>query len=266
MSFIRIYAIVVRQMFLLRHNPTRFFNIFVWVALDIIMWGFVTKYLDSFAYSGFSFVPLFLGAVVLWDFLTRVSQGVMLAFFEDMWSRNFLNLFASPLGIGEYTTGLVLTSVITSLAGFLFMLSVSGFAFGLSFFKFGLLLIPFLLILFIFGLALGVFTVGIVLRFGPSAEWLAWPLPFLLNPFSGVFYPVATLPGVLQGISKIVPTSYVFEGMRSVLFSGQVSSVELATGIALSCFYLFAAYLFFKGIYRRALRNGLLARFAAEGD
>jgi ABC-2 type transport system permease protein len=251
-------------MFLLRHNWTRFSNIFVWIFLDIVMWGFITKYLNSVGNVEFSFVPLLLGAVILWDFLIRASQGIMLAFFEDMWSRNFLNLFASPLSTAEYITGLVLTCTVTSAAGLAIMLAAAGFIFGFHLFQFGLLLIPFLLILFLFGLAIGIFTTGLVLRLGPSAEWIAWPLPFLLSPFAGVFYPVSILPQALQVISKLVPASYVFEGMRSFLFSGEVSRAGLAIGIALSLFSLILAYLFFIYIYKHALKTGLLTRFSAE--
>jgi ABC-2 type transport system permease protein len=32
---------------------------------------------------------MLLGAVLLWDFFTRVMHGVTIAFFEDVWSRNF---------------------------------------------------------------------------------------------------------------------------------------------------------------------------------
>src|SRR3546814_11050943 len=65
------------------------------------------------------FVPTLLGAVLLWDFFSRVMQGVTTAFVDDVWSRNFLNVFASPLTIAEYISGLVLTSVITRLVGLL---------------------------------------------------------------------------------------------------------------------------------------------------
>lgn len=264
MSLTRIYAIFLRQIFLLRHNLTRFSNIFVWIALDIVMWGFIAKYLNTVGYSGFSFVPLFLGAVIMWDFLIRVSQGVMLAFFEDVWSRNFLNLFASPLTIGEYVLGLVLTSVATSAAGLALMLILASFAFGYLLLELGFLLVPFLAVLFLFGLALGVFTAAIVLRLGPSAEWLAWPLPFLLSPFAGVFYPVSVLPPLMQAISKFVPPSYVFEGMRGVLFSGQFSPSGLVVGVVLAAVYLVLAYVSFVRIYRHAVRSGWLTRFSAE--
>jgi len=59
-------------------------------------------------------LPTLLGGVLLWDFCTRIMQGVSTAFLEDVWSRNFLNLFASPLSISEYIAGLVITSVMTS--------------------------------------------------------------------------------------------------------------------------------------------------------
>lgn len=264
MNFKRIYAIFLRQMFLLRHSWTRFSNIFVWIILDVVMWGFITKYLNIIGNAEFNFVSVFLGALILWNFLIRVQQGIMLGFFEDVWSRNFINFFASPLTIGEYVLGLIVTCIVTSLLGLFAMLILASAAFGFILFQFGILLVPFIAILFIFGLALGVFTAAFVLRLGPAAEWIAWPLPFFLQPFAGVFYPIAVLPGALQIISKFVPPSYVFEGMRSFLFSGTVSVSSLWIGIGLSIFYLILAYVFFIGIYRSAVRKGRIVRFSAE--
>ena len=154
----RIYAIFLRQMFLLRHNWTRFSNIFVWIILDVVMWGFITKYLNDVGNAAFNFVPMFLGALILWNFLIRVQQGIMLGFFEDVWSRNFINLFASPLTIGEYIVGLILTCIATSVLGLAAMFILASAAFGFVLFQFGTLLVPFIAILFVFGLALGVFT------------------------------------------------------------------------------------------------------------
>lgn len=263
MNFTRVYAIFLRQMFLLRRNGTRFSNIFVWIILDVVMWGFITKYLNAVGNAGFNFVPLFLGALILWNFLVRVQQGIMLGFFEDVWSRNFINLFASPLTIGEYILGLMLTCVATSILGLAAMLILASAAFGFVLFQFGMLLIPFIAILFVFGLALGVFTAGIVLRLGSAAEWIAWPLGFALQPFAGVFYPIAMLPGALRTIATFMPPSHVFEEMRSFLISGTVSASSLWIGFGLSLFYLVLAYLFFVRIYRHAVRRGRLVRFGA---
>src|SRR5208282_6363757 len=116
-SFRRTSAIVLRQFYLMQGSPARVLPLFAWVAIDMITWGFITKYLNAVSGSGFDFVPALLGAVLLWDFFIRVMQGVTTAFFEDVWSRSLLNVFASPIRIPEYLGGLVISSVATSAAG-----------------------------------------------------------------------------------------------------------------------------------------------------
>ena len=187
----RVFAIVLRQGYLMRGSVARVLPLFAWVAIDMVLWGFISRYLNTVASSGFNFIFVFLGAVLLWDFFTRVMQGVTMAFFEDVWSRNFLNFFASPLSISEYVTGLVLSSIATSSIGLVVMIVLATLVFHLSFFSYGLLLIPFLLVLFLFGIALGIFACALVLRFGPASEWFVWPIPALI--------PGCPTPGVCCG-------------------------------------------------------------------
>src|SRR6202049_3323113 len=111
MSAQRAAAIALRQLYLFRGSPARILPLFGWVAIDVVLWGFITRYLNSFTSSRYNLVPTLLGAVLLWDFFTRVMQGVTMAFFEDVWTRNFINVFATPLLISEYLTGLVLTGI-----------------------------------------------------------------------------------------------------------------------------------------------------------
>ena len=264
MRFHRTSAIVLRQFYLMRGSAARVLPLFAWVAIDIVLWGFITRYLNAVSAAGFDFVPLLLGAVLLWDFFTRVMHGVSMAFLEDVWSRNFLNLFASPLTIGEYICGLVLTSVATSSAGLLMMVALASAVFGLSFFGYGLLIVPFLLVLFLFGIALGIFGSALVLRFGPASEWLVWPLPALLSPFAAVFYPVSTLPYWMRPVSRLLPPSYVFEGIRAILAGRDYRGSGLAWSLFLGAFYILLASGFFARIHRHAVRSGLLARYSAE--
>ena len=137
MTSSRTAAIVLRHFYLVRGSSARVLPLFAWVAIDMILWGFITKYLNSVSGAGFDFVPVFLGAVLLWDFFTRVMHGVTMAFMEDVWSRNFLNIFATPLSISEYISGLVLSSIGTSMVGLVVMLFLASFIFGLSFFAYG---------------------------------------------------------------------------------------------------------------------------------
>jgi ABC-2 type transport system permease protein len=260
----RVAAIVLRQVYLLRGSPVRLLPMVAWVAIDIVLWGFITRYLDKVSGPHVNFTASLLGAVLLWDFLSRVMQGTTTAFFEDVWSRNFLNIFATPLRISEYLAGLVTTGVCTSLLGLAAMLILATSVFGLSFVAYGAALIPFLLVLFITGIALGILGTAIVLRFGPASEWLIWPIPSLLSPFVGVFYPLATLPAWMQVIGKAMAPSYVFEGMRAIVAGKPTPWGQLAMGLGLSGFYLALACLTFAAVYRHAIRTGLIARYSAE--
>lgn len=260
----RIAAIVLRQVYLMRGSPMRVLPIIIWCGVDIILWGFISRYLSTVTSTGLGLIPALLGAILFWDFFTRVMHGVATAFLEDVWSRNFLNLFATPLAISEYLAGLVLTSIATSLLSLIVMLVLATAVFGLSFFVYGLALIPFLLILFLSGIALGVFASAVVLRFGPPAEWLVWPIPALLSPFAAVFYPVATLPKWMQGLSHLLPPSAVFESMRSVLAGRPVAQAAVLWAGSLAVGYVLLACWFFSRVYHHAVRTGLIARYSAE--
>jgi ABC-2 type transport system permease protein len=260
----RVYAIFIRYVYLIRTNAQRLVQIFVWATFDIILWGFITKYLGASGAASFGFVSTLLGAVMLWDFLSRAMQGVSTPFLEDVWARNLLNLFASPLTMGEYVAGLVAVSIFTSAIGLGVMFGLAFLFFGYSIVGLGLQLVPFVLTLFLSGVALGVLATSILLRLGPSAEWFIWPLPMILSPFVGVFYPVSTLPAWMQLVSHMLPPSYVFEGMRAALISGVFSASDMWLGLLLACVYVALSYAFFVRTYRKAVHSGAIARYSAE--
>lgn len=264
MHLSRVFAVTLRHFYLIRGSLARVLPLFVWVAIDIVLWGFITKYLNAVTAAGYNFVPRLLGAVLLWDFFTRVMQGVTMAFLEDVWSRNFLNIFATPLSISEYVAGLVLSSIATSTIGLTVMLLLATGAFGLPFFAYGLILMPFLLVLFLFGIALGITGCAIVMRFGPAAEWFIWPIPALVAPFAAVFYPLATLPRWMRCISYLLPPTYVFESLRAIVGGGIVSASMAFLGTGLAIVYIMGAWRGFTHVYRYAMRTGLIARYSAE--
>jgi ABC-2 type transport system permease protein len=168
------------------------------------------------------------------------------------------------LRTSEYLIGLLIVAVTTSGLSLVVMLILAQIAFGLSFLAYGPALAPFLMVLFVTGIALGVAASALVLRLGPASEWLIWPIPMLISPFAGVFYPVTVLPGWMQAIALILPPSYVFEGMRSVVGGQPLPWDRLAIGGTLALLYLVLACMFFFAVYRSVIRNGLIARYSAE--
>ena len=264
MSLQRSAAIMLRQFYLMRGSVARVVPLVAWVGVDMVLWGFMSRYLNALTAAGLNFVATLLGAVLLWDFFTRVMQGVTMTFFEDVWSRNFLNIFASPLRLSEYLAGLVLSSVVTSFIGLVFMLIVASGVFGLSFFSYGVVLIPAVLVLFLFGIALGIAATAMVLRLGPAAEWFVWPIPALMAPFAAVYYPVTILPRWMQYVARIIPPSYVFQNIRSAVSGATLAWGSLVCGAVLAIAYVFAACWFFSRMYRHGVRTGLIARYSSE--
>jgi ABC-2 type transport system permease protein len=153
---------------------------------------------------------------------------------------------------------------VTSAVALVVMLALATGIFGLSFFAYGLTIVPFLLMLFLFGVALGILGSGMVLRLGPAAEWFVWPIPALVSPFVGVFYPLSTLPPWMQHLARLLPPSYVFEGLRRIIAGEAAPASLLVTGAALAVAYVVLACWVFRRVYHHAARSGLLVRYSAE--
>lgn len=232
--------------------------------LELLVWGAMTIYLDKVGRTNFSFIATILGAVILWNLLGRVQHGITVSFLEDVWTRNLINLFATPLRVSEYMAGLLLTSFAEVVAAFLFLAGVSWLMFAYNIFAFGWQLLPFVGVLFLFGWALGIFATAIILRLGPSSEILAWSIPAFISPLSGVTYPVSILPQFLQPIALLLPSTRVFEGMRSLVLLGTFDASGLLGALLVSVVLLFFSYLFLFSSYRKVFRKGLLVRFVTE--
>jgi len=109
-----------------------------------------------------------------------------------------------------------------------------------------------------FGWAIGLFVAGLVMRFGLGAESFAWAFIFALAPLSGVYYPISILPPWVQLLSALIPSSYVFEGMRAVLIDHSVRLDLLAIGAALNVVWLAAGVAGFLIFHRQARERGML--------
>ncbi len=256
----RVAAIVFRHMVLYKRSLARLMEIFYWPVLDLLVWGFVTVYLQRSEVQLPHVVSFLLGALILWDVLFRSQQGVSVSFLEEIWSRNLLNLFVSPLSPAEFLAGTMVVSIFKVAASALVaaLLALSLYAFNLT--DIGISLIPFMINLIMMGWAIGIFTTAVILRYGQKAEILAWGLAFLFQPVAAVFYPVSVLPPVLQRVAAFVPASHIFEGMRAVIDTGRIPTTDLAIATGLNLAYLAAASVFFNVMFRAVKRRGLLVR------
>ena len=261
MKFHRVRALFLRHMYLYRRSLPRLMEIFYWPFLDLLVWGFVSLYLARMGGEGLpNFVAVFIGALILWDILFRSQQGISVSFLEDVWSRNLLNLFVSPLRPIEYILSLMLVSAVKIVLVGVVLAGLAWLFYSFNVFVIGVSLIPFILSLVALGWAIGIVTTSLILRFGQQAEVLAWGIAFLFQPVSAVFYPVSVLPPFLQAIAKCVPAAHVFEGMRAVLSDGVFPLERLAGAFGLNVVYLVVSFIFFYRVFRTVRKKGLLAK------
>ena len=260
MSWRRARGILLQNWYVMKRSPIRIFELFYWPVIEVVLWGFITLYLADAQARIPGGVAVLLAAVLLWDVLFRSQQELNITQMIDMWDRNIVNLYASPLRQSEYFLGALLFSIARVLIGTSALVLIAWWWFGFSLFTAGVILVPALLILVVFGWVLGVLIRAAIMRFGSNAEVLAWSLAFLLQPVSAVFYPVDVLPGWLQAIARFVPASHVFEALRSFLASGEVLGGRLAFAAGLDVGYLAVASLIAWLTYRRVRELGLLSR------
>ncbi|GAA4074570.1 ABC transporter permease [Nonomuraea soli] len=255
----RVRGVVRRDFAALRRSPIRMFEIVFWPTVELVLWGFVTLFLQS---QQVPFVVGFLlGAVLLWQVLQKASNEISIAFLEDIWSRNLLNVQVSPLSSGEYLLGLMLFALGKVVVAVALMAVLSMLLYGFGITAVGAGLVPFMALLLVMGWSLGLVGIAAVLRFGENAQVIAWSLVFVAQPLTGIFYPVSVLPEPLQAVAHAIPGTYVFEGMRTVLSGGAVPWADLAVAAVLDVVYLAAALGVFAWALRYARAHGKLSRF-----
>ena len=265
MSLYTIKALVLRYLYLYTRTPVRIVELIFWPLVHLLVWGYLTRFLQQNVGDDFPHEITFLiGAVILWDILFRAQQGVAIFFLEDVWSRNLLNIFAAPVTNADYlgstyAVGMMRAGVTSVMLG-----GLSALLYSFNVFQLSWALIPFVFNLLIFGWALGMISTALIVRWGPAAETLAWAVPFFIQPFAAVYYPVDYLPTALQWVAKLLPCSYVFEGMRDVLKDGVVNWAELGIATGLNVVYLAAAGVLFVRVMNTAREKGLLTKFASQ--
>ena len=264
MSLARIMAMIERHLYLYQRSLPRLMEIFFWPLIDLLVWGFLTIYLKQTELALPRFVTFFLGALILWDLLYRAQQGISISFLEEVWSKNLLNLFVAPLRPSEFLTALMAISIAKMVAAGLASAFVAWFFYSFNVFVIGVALIPFALNLLAMGWAIGIISMAAILRYGQQAEVLAWGLGFLVQPVSAVFYPVSVLPAGIQPIALALPASHVFEGMRSLLETGNFPYESLVKATLLNGVLLTLAIRFFYYNLRVVREKGLLQHRGTE--
>lgn len=258
-------ALVLRYAFLYTRNWIRVVELIFWPTMELLLWGFLTTFIERQTTGDFPmFIRFLIGAMIFWDVLFRSQQAVAISFLEDVWTRNLLNVFVAPIRVTEYLAATFAFGMIRVTITVVLLAILAKLMYEFNLFDFQWNLIPFFANLLLFGWSLGMISTALIMRWGQAAEALAWAVPFMIQPFSAVFYPVDVLPEPLQVVAWMIPSTYVFEGMRTVLQQGSMAWTDFALATGMNLIFLVLAGAFFAFMYDQARQKGLLTKVASQ--
>jgi len=257
-KFHRIYAIVLRNLYSFRRNYDRWFDAFYWATMDLLLWGLATTYMTQLSPSFAKVTILIVCGITFWFIVTRAQYETNVALLEDIWSRNLLNIFISPLKFSEWIIGVLIIGVIKAILTFLVAMIVAFILYKVTIFSFGFWIPVFILLLLMTGWWVSFFITSAILRFGSKIQTFAWTLVVLLAPFSGIYYPTSVLPEWAQTMSRFLPTTYVFTSIRDLITTGTFDSMNLLISLILNIVYLTIAIILLYSSYKKLLERGML--------
>ena len=260
MRWHRIVAVIHRHGYESRRNINRLTETLYWPVQNIFLWGFLTVYLMRHNGLHPGLGNDLVGAAILWGMFNAFQRDLAMGFMEELWARNLLNLFSTPLSITEYMTALLILTVLKALVGFTLAALIAWSCYSFNIFPSLPDFLPFVFNLIFFSLSIGLVITGLMIRFSGKVNTLAWSVAGLLMPLSCVFYPVTTLPEWLRPIALLLPTTHAFEAMRMLILRGQFSYSHFLWGLSLNIGYFTLAVGAFHYLFGAARAKGFLVK------
>lgn len=252
----RIFAMVLRDLINLRHSYDRLSDMFYWPVMDLLIWGLTGLYFVQ-QNNNQLLLSVILTGLIFWIVVWRSQYEININLLHEIWDRNLINLFASPLTLAEWIISFLIFGLTKMIISLSFSALIATLLYKYNLFIYGFLLIPFVLSLLLTGWVVGFIVAGFLIRFGQRLQTLGWTGVYLIAPFSVIFYSLSILPPWAQTIAKFVPPSYVFEGMREIIFTGRLSYDKLLISLGLNLIYLILSIAFFVFMFNRSRKLGL---------
>jgi ABC-2 type transport system permease protein len=206
--------------------------------------------------------PVFIGFFAY--FLVFILTGI--SFLRERTGGTLERLMATPISRVEIVTGYSLgfglfatLQVIVFLTFALASLSIPAIGplpslgLGLGIFNAGNPLLVFLITLLA---ALGSVSLGIFLSTFARTEFqIVQFIPLVIVPqalLSGIFWPIDTLPAVLQVVARLLPLTYLIEGLRAVMVRGAGLTDQI---VQVDVLFLAGAAVVFAGLATRTIRR-----------
>ncbi len=258
MSFSRVWGVMLRHLYLFRHSFDKAFDVLYWPMADLVLWGLTSLFIRSLNSNFSQFVVAIIFGIIFWQVVWRSQVEISVNILEEIWNKNMIHLFSSPLTFFEWIFSFISLSILKLCVSLSFISILAYIMYKVNIFDFGLYLVPFIGLLIMSGWVMGILVGSVILRYGSRVQVLAWSLGWLVAAFSAIYYPVSILPHWAQLISHILPTSHIFEGMRTVVYQGTFNTREMLLSLVLNVAFLIPAILILRRNFKKILEKGLI--------
>jgi ABC-2 type transport system permease protein len=257
MQFYRIKAVMARHVLQMVKDIAKMLDMLYWPLVDIVLWGFTTLWFESSGGATGQMGLMVLTGLVLWGVIWRANIDISLCFLEELWSKNLVNLFSTPITLVEWSIGMMLLGLVRSVFIFFYAATLVNVFYGWNVMSLGFSLFIFFFLLLISGWSIGFFIAGFLAYCGQRIQSFVWAIGWIFSIIGAVFYPLEVMPQWVKVISSLFPISYIFEAMRLLVSTGVVSYTHLKMACILNLFYFFLALFFFKVMFDKSRARGL---------
>lgn len=251
----RIWAMILRYFYVIR-DPSRIFEFIFWPMIDIGWLGLVALWAQSEATTD-NFVRILVVAIVLWQIIYRAHYEICFNILDDVIDHYIPNLVTSPLKKREWIAAMMMSGLFKSIFTLCFGALIAYFFFSVNVFILGNILLIFFILSVFSGWIIGFLGGGVILLKGAKLQQIPWILIMLVSIVSAAYFPLEFLPSFLRVIARMLPMSYLFEGIRMYLQEGRMSVSYLLISFGLSIFYLALSISFFLYLFEKSRKKGL---------
>lgn len=257
MSSKRLKVVLLHTWYHFTHSLETWVDIFWNPAIQIWVYTLIAL---SFVKGGDSRGFNVIIGMIFWQIIWVGQYSITIGPLWEIWAKSFSSLFISPLSMGEFVLGQMISGVVKSVFAFAMACTIAYLLYDFSIFSLGWVLPVYYVEFLLFSWAAGIMLLSLIFRYSTQVQSLSWALIFLVQPFGAVFYPVTVLPEYVRWIAYIFPVTYVFETIRLQLQTSFIDWRALGIATIINGIWLIAAWSMFVSVYATAKRSGAFAR------
>jgi ABC-2 type transport system permease protein len=258
MKLHRVWGMVLRSLYGFKHSYDKMSDAFYWPTLDLFLWGLTSAFIQKQTNGLPNILLIIVSGIVFWIIFWRAQYEITIGVLEELWNKNLVNIFITPLKFSEWVTAWIIVGILKGIVSFIYAFILALILYKTNVFVYGYSMLPFIILLLMSGWWIGFLIASVIVRYGSRVQTLAWSVPWILAPFSVIYYPLAALPEWAQVIARLIPTSYVFEGMREVLSKGELDWNKVYISFALNVLYIFLSVLLLRSSFTKLLNRGIV--------